>query len=233
MQQHPSQTISAARAVTRGFGAVELILTVIILGMVFLFALQGRALIAPMRSFVTIQQINQYKSAVSHYTSDYRLPPGDDAAAPKRWRRPPALFSIGLAAPVSFAGNGKIEGLLDDAQNPSGEQYLAWVDLRAGGYVVGDAALVGQSARPENLYGGNFGFAEDNLGLDQVLCLTQVPGSDAALIDKRLDDANIATGAMRATSQWDPVGAKNHFTQPDTVAYDPEKTYIICFPYTS
>lgn len=233
MQPHYPQTTSAALHRTRGFGAIELIMTMVILGMVFLFALQGRKLLPPMRSFVTIQQINQYKSAVSHYTADFKAPPGDDTAASGRFRRPPALFVLGFASPVSYAGNGKIDGLLDDGQNPSGEQFLAWVDLRYGGYVEGDAALVGQSARPENIYGGTYGFAEDNFGLNQVLCLSQVPGADAELIDKKLDDRSIATGIVRATSQWDPTGAKNHFAQPDTAPYDPEKTYIICLPYES
>jgi len=221
------------RSDARGFGAIELILVVIILGMVFLFTLKGRELIAPMRIFVTIQQINQYKSALFHYETDFKALPGDDPAAPNRWKRIPSLFVLDFAEPVSLAGDGKLNGLFDDAQNPSGEQYLAWSDLRAGGFVQGDPALVGQSARPENVYGGAYGFAEDNLGLDQVLCLSQVPGRDAATIDKRLDDDSISTGTLRGTSQWDPVGAKNHFAQPDTAAYDPEKTYIICFPYGS
>jgi len=215
----------------RGFGAIELILTMVILGMAFLFALRGRELMAPMRSFVTIQQINQYRAAVMHYVADYKQPPGDDAFGAQRWGRPPALFSMGFAEPINMAGDGKIDGLLDDSQSPSGEQYLAWVDLRAGGYLEGDSALVGQSARPENIYGGTYGFAADNFGLDQVLCLSQVPGLEAAMLDKKLDDDSISTGTLRGTSQWDPVGANNHFTQPDTAAYDPEKTYIICLPF--
>jgi hypothetical protein len=133
--------------------------------------------------------------------------------------------------PVSFLGDGIIQGELDDPVNVSGEQYSAWRDLRAAGMMEGDPALVGKSAQPENIFDGFFGFAQDNLGLQQVLCLTKVPGRDAQLLDTKLDDGNIATGRLRGTSRWDPAHAKNHFTTPDIAPYDPQKTYIICLPY--
>ncbi len=212
-----------------GFGAIEIVVVTFILGMVFVFTLKGTALVAPMRAYVIVQQVKQYQSAVLQYQSAFLALPGDDLNAPTRWRRPEALFAFGLSA-ASFAGNGKIDGLLDDAGNASGEQYMAWRDLRSAGLVEGDPTLVGQSARPENFFDGDFGFAADNLGIEQVLCLTRVPGRDAELIDKNLDDGNVSTGRLRGTSQWDPVGAKNHFDAPDAAPYDPEKTYIICVP---
>jgi len=213
-----------------GFGSIELVIAVVILGMIFLFTLKGTVAVASMRAFVTGQQINTYKSAMLQYQTDFNAVPGDDTGAPGRWDRDPSLYLVDGRA-VAFVGDARINGLFDDSTNPSGEQFMAWHDLRSGGYVEGDRTLVGQTARPENLYGGVYGFAEGNLGLDQVLCLTQVPGTDAALIDRRLDDASISTGQIRGTSQWDPVGAMNRFDAPDSAPYDPEKTYIICTPY--
>ena len=213
----------------RGFGAIELVVISVVLGGAFLLALKGRVLVAPARAYVITQQIKQYQSAVLHYQNDFRALPGDDLKAPTRWKRSEALYTFGLST-VSLAGDGKIDGFFDDPGNASGEQYMAWQDLRKGGYVEGDATLVGQSARPENMFDGVFGFAEDNLGLQQVLCITKVPGRDAELVDKKLDDGNAATGLLRGTSQWDPVEAKNHFSAPDTGPYDPDKTYIICLP---
>lgn len=233
MQPDHSQTRLSARRAARGFGAIEMMVAVVILGMAFLFALKGRALLAPARAFLTIQQINQYKAAFSNYILEYKAIPGDDAAAPGRWRRQPSLYILPLSPqPVSFAGDGRIRGPFDESQSPLGEQFMVWSDLRNAGLIPGDGSLVGQSARPENVFGGVFGFAEDNLGMDQVLCLGQVPGTDAQIIDKRLDDDSISTGEIRATSQWDPVGVMNRFAQPDTAAYDPEKTYLICLPVT-
>jgi len=213
-----------------GFGKIELVITVVILGILFSLVLKGTAIIAPMRVFVAVHQINQYRAAVVAYQVDYHVLPGDDPTGPSRWRRPESIVLIGTAR-ATTAGDDKISGLLDDSANPLGEQYLAWSDLRASGLVDGDPALIGQAARPENPFHGVYGFAEDNLGLDQVLCLTKVPGEDAALLDKRLDDGDVATGRVRGTSKWDPVGAHNHFAQPDTAPYSPDKTYIICLPY--
>ena len=201
-----------------------------ILGVMFLFALKGAPLISSMRAFVMGRQIYQYQSAVLHYQADYQALPGDDEAAPERWGRPPSLFHT-TNGNVSFMSDGKIDGLLSDPLNATGEQYLAWQDLRLGGYVDGDVKLVGQSAQPETRTGVIFGFAEDNLGLQQVLCLSKVPGRDAELLDKQLDDGNPATGRLRGTSKWDPIGAHNHFSEPDSAPYDPDKTYIICLPY--
>ncbi len=214
----------------RGFGIIELILVIFILGTVFLLTLKGTVLIAPLRSYAVAQQIGHYQSGMMQYQADLMAVPGDDVRGSERWKRAVALYNIG-GAPVSFAGNSKIDGFLDDSSNAQGEQYVAWQDLRLGGYVNGDPTLAGQSARPENTFGGIFGFAEDNFGLQQVLCLTQVPGHDAQLIDKRLDDGDVSAGRMRGTSRWDPVEAKNHFSAPDSAPYNPEKTYIICLPY--
>ena len=213
-----------------GFGVIEIAIAIIILGMVYVFTLQGLTLISSMRAFVLAQQIGQYRSAMQTYLNEYRALPGDDPGAVGRWPRPEALFDIGKGL-ISMAGDGKINGLFDDPANPLGEQYVAWRDLRYAGYVTGDNTLVGQSARPETIRDITYGFAEDNLGLQQVLCLTRVPGEDAALLDKRLDDGVISTGKLRGTSKWDPVGANNHFAKPDEEPYDPEKTYIICLPY--
>jgi len=214
----------------RGFGLIELIVVIFILGAAFLMALKGTALIAPLRAYAVAQQVRHYQSGVLQYQADLAALPGDDERGPDRWKRAEAIYNVG-GATVSYAGNTKIDGLLDDSGNAQGEQYVAWQDLRLGGYVDGDPTLVGQSARPENTFGGVFGFAEDNFGLQQVLCLTQVPGHDAELIDKRLDDGDVSRGRMRGTSQWDPVEAKNHFAAPDSTPYNPEKTYIICLPY--
>jgi hypothetical protein len=215
---------------TRGYGILGLILPICIIGMVTLFTLKGAAMIAPMRTRIVAQQIDRYQSAIVSYVADYNSLPGDDSAAPTRWQRNDAIYQI-AGVIVTFTGDGKINGELDDSRAALGEQYFAWSDLRAGGYVEGDPKLVGQSARPENTYGGVFAFAEDNLGLQQVLCLTRVPGRDAGILDRNIDDGKIASGKVRATSQWDPIDAKNHFEKPDDAPYNPDKTYIICLPY--
>jgi len=214
----------------KGFGSIELLCVVIILGFVIVLTLKGTALIPSMRAFVLAQHVTQYQMAVSQYQTDYRALPGDDPDGAARWSRPSSLFNTDNGV-VTLAGDGKIDGLLDDVTSPLGEQYLVWSDLRSAGLIGGDPTLVGQSGRPETISDISYGFSESNFGLSQVLCLVRVPGADAAYLDKRLDDGNIRTGRLRGTSQWDPVGMGNHFDKPDDSPYDPEKTYIICLPY--
>lgn len=220
---------AAGKLRQRGFSFLELGIVIIILGVVFLFGLEGVTAIPAMRSVIVAHQIQGIQTAILQYLTDYGQMPGDDPAAAKRWRRPDAIFIQGTT-PISFIGDGKIDGLLLDPNNATGEQYTAWRDLRLGGYLPGDNELVGQSARPENPFGGFYALAAANMGLENVLCATRVPGADAKLIDKKLDDANPSTGKLRASSKPDSDTGNEGVFSPDVEPYDPEKTYIICLP---
>ncbi|MGZ6252245.1 MAG: type II secretion system protein [Candidatus Binataceae bacterium] len=209
---------------------IELALAIIVIGIAFVLTLRGSEVIPAMRSFILLQQLQNYQMAIVRYQAEYHALPGDDVAGPSRWGRPASLYNLG-GRPVSFVDDGKINGDLDDSGNPLGEQYLAWLDLRRAGFIDGDDQAVGQSAQPQSTHFGAFGLAEDNFGLNQVLCATRVNGDDARRIDEKLDDGNPGTGTVRATSKWDPSGAHNHFTTPDTDPYDPRKTYILCLSF--
>ncbi|MGE3332135.1 MAG: type II secretion system protein [Rhodospirillaceae bacterium] len=212
-----------------GFSGLQMVIVVAILGFTFVMALKGRDLVHAMRGLATINKLRDFQLELRTYEAQYRAPPGDDPAAPRRWGRENSIYIVGGVG-VSMAGDQRISGLLSDYGNATGEQFDAWRDLRFSGLLDGDTALVGQSAMPENLFGGHFGFAEDNFGLKNVICTTQIPGDVAQKIDERLDDGTINAGAVRATSRWDPIDAKNHFDAPDEAPYDPLKTYIICVP---
>jgi len=214
----------------RGFAAVEIIVVVAVLGAIFLMTLKGTAAVEMMRAIATVYQIRNLQNTVQNYVAQFRQLPGDDAEASKRLGRPPALTIVEGVA-IVLAGDGVIQGPLSDPLNPEGEQMMAWRDLRLSGIYDGDPALIGQAAMPDNAFGGVYGFAEDNFGLEQVICATHLPGRAAAYADEKLDDGNIATGRVRGTAKWDPNQAKNRFDTPDTTPYDPNKTYIICMPY--
>ncbi|MCA0199579.1 MAG: hypothetical protein LCH56_01915 [Proteobacteria bacterium] len=206
-----------------------MIIAVVILGFIFLMTLKGRELVHMTRGVVTANQLRQFQDDILKYEAQYRALPGDDLRAPGVWGRANSVYVVNGVA-VSFAGDQRISGILSDYANATGEQFDAWRDLRSAGLLDGDINLVGQSAMPDNLFGGQFGFAEDNLGLKNVICATRIPGDAALKIDQRLDDGRIDTGSVRATSRWDPIDAKNHFDAPDEAPYDPLKTYIICVP---
>jgi hypothetical protein len=108
---------------------------------------------------------------------------------------------------------------------------MAWRDLRYAGLVKGDPKWAGESAAPENPFGGIYGFDEGNLGQSGgSLCATRVPGRAAQIIDRNMDDGVINKGRVVATSLYDVVGAHNHFNAPDSAPYDYAKQYIICVP---
>ncbi len=214
----------------RGFAGLQVIIAVVILGAIFVMTLKGVALIEVARSLQAGFQLQQFQNRVMSYQVTYRALPGDDPLARGRYGRDEAVYLL-FGAPVSFAGNQKIEGRLWDVVSASGEQFMAWRDLRYAGMIEGDPTVAGASAMPENTFGGVYGFDEGNLGQkDGSLCLTRVPGRAAQLMDRRLDDGVINKGRIVATSKYDPAGALNHFDAPDSEPYDFEKEYIICAP---
>lgn len=206
-----------------------MVIAVAILGFTFTMSLKGRELVHLMRGMVTANHLVEFQADLRAYEAQYGALPGDDPKAPRLWGRTNSIYMVNGVG-VSHAGDERITGLLSDYANATGEQFDAWRDLRAAGIVDGPTDLVGRSAMPENLFGGSFGFAEDNFGLKNVICATQIPGDVALRIDDRLDDGKIDTGSVRATSRWDPIEAKNHFETSDEEPYDPLKTYIICVP---
>jgi hypothetical protein len=213
----------------RGFGVVELAVCMIILGIGFVLTFKGFVLVDSIRAFVASYQIQQFQNRVLTYQTEYRALPGDDPSASKRFKREEAIF-IQNGAVVSLKGDGKLDGKLSDALNASGEQFMAWRDLRYAG-LEGDPALAGVSAMPENPFGGAIGFDEGNLGQKAAsICLTRVPGRAAQIIDHRLDDGAISKGNIVATSKYDPAGVFNHFDAPDSEPYNFEKEYILCAP---
>jgi prepilin-type N-terminal cleavage/methylation domain-containing protein len=221
--------VSCTKPRTRGFSIIEMCVAIILLGIAFMLTLKGRALIDNMRALMAGYEAQMYQTKVELYISEFHYPPGDDPVAPNRYGRPESI-TIYLGTPVSLAGNFKLNGLLTDPLNATGEQYMAWRDLRYAHLISGDEKLSGESASPENPFGGVFGFDEGNLGqTGGSLCLTKVPGRAAELIDKRLDDGVVNTGKVVATSKFS-LNEHNHFAAPDLEPYDYAKTYIVCMP---
>jgi hypothetical protein len=134
---------------------------------------------------------------------------------------------------VDLTGNGRIDGDFFDPLSPTGEQYMAWRDLRTAGFWPGEAAHIGLAAMPENLFGGVMGFAATNLGLSNVVCLTDVPGPSARALDARMDDGVIDTGAVRGRIRRDGANVRNVFPDPDTAPYADGDIYMICRQWQS
>lgn len=211
-----------------GFGLIELITTIVILGVLFIMTLRGSEIVTTMRAFVTSRQIEQYFALIQAYREEYGgALPGDDPRARGRFRREPALGMLGGSL-IDETGNERIDGRLSDYSSPDGEQFAAWRDLRYAGMLKGDPRYQGAAAMPDNVFGGVFGFDVGNLGQTSTsLCTTKVPGRAAEMIDQRLDDGQASSGKIVATSKYSAEAA-NHFDSPDTGPYHIEKEYIIC-----
>lgn len=211
----------------RGFSAIEAAVVIVVLGAAFLLTLKGTVMVQSMRALLTSYQIQNFQTAVSLYVAQVGALPGDDRGAPARYGRIEAVFIADGVTAVS-AGSARIEGFLTDPLNPRGEPYMAWRDLRYAGFVDGDPRLEGEAALPDNLFGGIYGFDQGNLGQERgSLCVTKVPGYAAGLIDKKLDDGAIDNGKIVATARFS-IDQHNHFSEPDSGAYDVNKTYILC-----
>lgn len=226
----PSTDRNLRAAGARGMTVLELSIVIVILGVATLLVLRGLLLVESAKGFIVSYEIEQIRNKVSVYEAEYKALPGKDDGAARRWGLPNPSSMV-LGAEISYAGDEGLHGKLAEVLSPNGEQYMAWRHLRAAKLLDGDPNIAGASAAPENPFGGIYGFDEGNLGQTHAsLCATRIPGRAAERIDQRLDDGQPGKGLIVATSQYDPVGALNHFDAPDKGPYNYEKTYIICLP---
>lgn len=192
-----------------------------------LAVVQGAGMIDQVRVLVTAQQLHGLDAALRTFQDRYAALPGDGPDLHRVLNRPEARFYT-AAGVVDRTGNGRIDGDFFDPLSPTGEQYMAWRDLRTAGFWPGDAGYIGLAAMPENLFGGVMGFSAANLGLDSVVCLTAVPGPAARALDDRLDDGAIATGTVRARIRQSEPHLRNVYPAPDTAPYADDATYLVC-----
>jgi len=213
----------------RGMSGVEMTIAIVILGAIFMFTLKGAGIVQEMKGIAVMYQMQDLQTRILAYQQKFGALPGDDPVAPRRFNLPAAVTLVSGRS-VSTVGNGRLNGMLDNVVAANDENFMAWRHMRAGGQIDGDVALSGASARPDNPFGGIYGFDESNLGhTEGAICATRIPGRAAMGIDRRLDDGLPATGIVRATSQYD-MAAYNHFAEPDSQPYDVDKEYIICIP---
>lgn len=216
---------------SRGFGAVELIVNIFLIGVVIVMILKGQAGVDYAGGFFTALRIEQVQLLVYQYREDHSFLPGDDPLAPRRFRRERALTRDQFDRFADLTDSGVINGRFLDPDNPEGEHYMAWRDLRSARLIDGDPAVTGVDAMPSNLFGGVYGFDGGNLGMSSgSLCLTRVPGRSAEIIDSQLDDGVIDTGNVRATARsgTEAEASGYHFDEADSGPYNPDTRYMLC-----
>lgn len=211
----------------RGYSIWQFVAALVVGGALMMMVAQGAGLIDGVRVMVSRQTLLGLDSALRSFVDRHDALPGDGVDLAARFERPEARF-FENGAFVDRTGNGHIDGDFLDPLSPTGEQYMAWRDLRASGFWTGDAELIGLAAMPDSPFGGVMGFAGANLGLEDVVCLTDVPGPAARALDDSLDDGSMATGRVRARIREVTPQLRNVYAAPGGGPYAEDAVYLLC-----
>ena len=195
-----------------GFTLVEIAIVLVIIGLLLGGILKGQEMITQAKIKNAINDFNGVTVAVTSYQDRYRALPGDDLNATTRWT---------VQAPASGNNDGIIAGkynavVASGAPTSAQESNLFWQHLRIAGFVAGLTTGTGSGSAPPSASGGIIGVeaavvGTSGLGFTSlIVCSSNLPDKVAIAVDTQADDANSATGQIRAQLQT----AAN----PDTVA---------------
>jgi len=175
-----------------GFTLVEIAIVLVIIGLLLGGVLKGQELITQAKIKNVANDLNGLSAAVYSYQDRYKRLPGDDPGA-TRWTIIPAA-----TATQANIGDNVVNGNYQSTTNTD-ESRLFWADLRAAGFVAGDASTLAAAAvQPLNAAGGIVGAQHGALGLTGlVICSGSLPAKIAQAIDAQFDDGNMLTGSVR------------------------------------
>ena len=186
-----------------GFTLVEIAIVLVIIGLLLGGVLKGQEMITQAKIKNIINDFNGVTVAVTSYQDRYRALPGDDQNATTRWT---------TQAPASGNGNGIIVGAYN-ANDTSGtggapaaaaESNLFWQHLRIAGFVPGLTTGTGSGTPPPNAAGGLIGVESGVVGTSglgftsTIICFSNLPEKVASAVDGQMDDAQPASGQVRA-----------------------------------
>jgi len=190
-----------------GFTLIEISIVLVIIGLLLGGVLKGQELIENAKIKRMNNDFSGIASATYSYLDRYNAIPGDDKNANARWG----------------VGNGDGKGSLSgnwDSTTAGDETAIFWVHLRKSNLITGgdDTAL------PVHAFGGKIGVADGLLGISgPVICMDNINGKRAEIIDRQLDDGNPKTGTLRATKL-----ATLTTSVPTETSYVESDKYSIC-----
>jgi hypothetical protein len=184
----------------------------VVIGVLLGGVLKGQQLIENAKIKRVVQDVIQVKMAYQTYLERYRALPGDNAKA---------AVHHGIDRLTNGNGNGAIQGNFNATNGDESQltwQHLRAADLYQGDDTGGDASLV----LPTHPWGGVMGLAASNYGMRGMgVCLQNVAGEHAMLIDIQQDDGEANSGAIRAGTTVDTNTAASR--------YDLSNQYHVCF----
>ena len=169
-----------------GFTLVEIAIVLVIIGLLIGGVLKGQEMINNAKIKRIGTDFDGVAAAIFSYQDRYRALPGDDLGA-SRW---------GLSGTDLGDGDGTYNTQAWDSTTDTHETRLFWRHLRYSNLIPGDVTTYKQ---PSNAYGGIIGVQVSNFGLTgTVICMNNIDGANALIIDTQLDDGKPDTGSLRA-----------------------------------
>lgn len=193
-----------------GFTLIEISIVLVIIGLLLGGVLKGQQLIENAKIKRVNNDFTGIGAAVYAYIDRYNALPGDDINAKVRW-----------SSLDEGDGNGSITGDWDST-TAGDESYELWSHLRQSNLIGGAGSTAGA---PVNAYGGLIGIqngaftAADGL-VGTVICMNNVRGEAAEIIDNQLDDGKRNSGILMAHTAID--------AKPDATTYTGSTNYIVC-----
>lgn len=197
----------------------------VVLILLFAAILQSQPLIESYRVRAASNYFKSIPAALYVYSDRYLGFPGDDGPLSKLRSRG-GIWSVAISPHLTGGdANGILVGNIAAAFDPKGETLAFWQHLRAAGFIPGSPEATGILALPRNSFGGQTGINSSLIQGMQAghnkLCMNNVPGASAFVLDGRLDDGLPNSGNFRA----------NAATSPSAIAatsYLPDLRYTVC-----
>ncbi len=181
-----------------GFTLVEVSIVLAVIGLLIGSVLVAVNILDNARITSTISTLQSIQSAISTYNQNYGAVPGDDAQAESRFGE--LIHEGGGNGIIGVANSYNSTAALADG-NGAPESQFVWSHLRAAGLIKGQGDSV---TPPGNPFGGIYGIQDGAFTVGgiptktNVLCMDNIPGAAAAIIDTRQDDGDPHTGNIRA-----------------------------------
>jgi prepilin-type N-terminal cleavage/methylation domain-containing protein len=206
----------------KGFTLVEMAIVLVIIGLLLGGVLKGQELIENSKVKKTVSDINAVSVAYNGYLDRYGKIPGDDGPTATLLAR-----GINWTSVVGGSNNGALLIAAANTFDGGGENDNFWQQVRAAGFISGNAQLVGVAALPRNPFGGLMGLTTGVTAATPrpSVCLGQLPGKAASQIDVQLDDGVPNRGSIRATLG---VAGANTVPGAAVATYSEDLQYTVC-----
>ncbi len=173
-----------------GFTLVEISIVLVIIGLLIGGVLKGQEMINNAKINRIASDFESVAAAIFSYQDRYRTLPGDDNRANARW-------GTGV---VNGNSNGTVTGAWNSTTNTD-ESRIFWQHLRNSNMVPGAGTGTDSYSQPKNSYGGIIGVQINAYGMSGlVVCMSNITGPNAEIIDNKLDDGIPSTGSVRVST---------------------------------